>query len=319
MKWLEATIHTSTQAIDRLTGILMDYGIDCFEIQDKKDFAEFLKDTEIYWDYVDEDLVKEKSQGETKIKIYMPECAKSKEILQMLESALYQLKIQDTDKQYGTLKLEISSVNQEDWENNWKQYFKPFTIGEKFVIKPSWETYHENTNRIILEIDPASSFGTGSHETTQLCMCQLEKYIRGGEKLLDMGVGSGILSIAAHLLGAEDLTAVDIDANCLKTAEENGKKNHTEMKTFCGDILKDENLRRDIGEGFDVIVANIVADVIIGMAPIFQQKLKKGGILITSGIISERDQEVRKALEDCGFEVLESHFRSDWNEITAKA
>jgi ribosomal protein L11 methyltransferase len=319
MEWLEATIHTATTGIDMLTGVLMDHGIECFEIEDKEDFAAFLKDTEIYWDYVDEDLVKERSKGETKLKIYMPECLQSHETLQLLKEALKQLHQQDSQGLYGTLQLEISSVHQEDWENNWKQYFKPFTVGDRFVIKPSWETYDQDTDRMILEIDPASSFGTGSHETTQLCMCQLEKYIQGGEKLLDMGVGSGILSIAAHMLGAQDLTAVDIDANCLKTAAENGEKNHTQMKTFCGDIVKDAKLREEIGTGFDVIVANIVADVIIAMAPIFRDRLKQGGILITSGIIEGRADEVAAALQAAGFTILERHQRSDWNEITAKA
>lgn len=152
-----------------------------------------------------------------------------------------------------------------------------------------WETVEDPQGRRILEIDPASSFGTGSHDTTQLCMMALEDAVKPGDKLLDMGTGSGILAIAAAMLGADVQTIVDIDENCLKTAHENAEKNHVEIgRGLCGDALRDPKLAEDIGDGYDVIVANIVADVIIGMSPMFADKLVKGGTLICSGILNER-------------------------------
>lgn len=320
MEWFEVTIHTDTRAIDLVTALLIDAGIDCFAVEDREDFAAFLEDTEIYWDYVDEDLMKEKSQQETMFKIYMENSQESFKTLKVVEKSLKELKQRDENNEYGTLELDVGNIRpQEDWENNWKQYFKPFTVGEKFVIKPSWEEYDQSTDRIILEIDPASSFGTGSHDTTQLCMCELEKYIEKESKVLDMGVGSGILSIAAHLLGANNITAVDIDENCIKTAIENGEKNGIRLKTFCGDIVKDKELCDKIGSEYDIIVANIVADVIIAMAKIFKDKLKDNGVLITSGIINTRGDEVQVAIENAGFEILSRTQQNDWIEITAKA
>ena len=188
-----------------------------------------------------------------------------------------------------------------------------------FMIKPSWETVDDAQGRRILEIDPASSFGTGSHDTTQLCMCALEDNVKPGDTVLDMGTGSGILAIAAAMLGAEVRTVVDIDENCLRTAQENAEKNHVSIgRGLCGDALRDEKLAADIGSGYSVIVANIVADVIIGMAPMFLAKTAEGGTLICSGILNERADEVHAALEKAGFEVVNHAKSDDWSAFTAK-
>lgn len=312
MNWTEATIWTSTAGLDSVTGMLMDLGIDGFVIEDAQDFADFLEDTEIYWDYVDEDLVKEKSEGETNVKIYLEDSPKGLETLSQVRDALRALKASDTENQLGRMEIELSTVRQEDWENNWKQYFKPFKVGEKFVIKPSWETYDEETQRIILEIDPSSSFGTGTHNTTQLCICQLEQLVKPGDKLLDMGCGSGILSVAASLLGAKDITAVDIDPNSIKISLENAEKNGMQLKTFLGDVIHDKKLADEIGCGYDIIVANIVADVIMGMQGILKGKLKPTGTLVVSGIIAPRADEVQHSLEQAGFRTEERRQSGDW-------
>ena len=187
---------------------------------------------------------------------------------------------------------------------------------QTMVAEP--EEYTPRSRRI-LEIDPASSFGTGSHDTTQLCMMALEDAVKPGDKLLDMGTGSGILAIAAAMLGADVQTIVDIDENCLKTAHENAEKNHVEIgRGLCGDALRDPKLAEDIGGGYDVIVANIVADVIIGMSPMFADKLVKGGTLICSGILNERAEEVRAALEKSGFTILSHEKSDDWSAFAAK-
>ena len=317
--WTEVTIWTSTAGIDAVTGMLMDLGIDGFVIEDSQDFEDFLHDTEIYWDYVDEKLSQEKKDAETNVKIYVEDSTAGAEMLAQVNAGLAELRARDTEKAFGRCVTELASIRQEDWENNWKQYFKPFPVGRGFMIKPSWETVEDPQGRRILEIDPASSFGTGSHDTTQLCMMALEDAVKPGDKLLDMGTGSGILAIAAAMLGADVQTIVDIDENCLKTAHENAEKNHVEIgRGLCGDALRDPKLVEDIGGGYDVIVANIVADVIIGMSPMFADKLVKGGTLICSGILNERAEEVRAALEKSGFTIL-SHAKSDdWSAFAAK-
>lgn len=318
MDFTEVTINTATAGIDTITFLLDDLGIEGYVLEDAADFQEFLKDTEIYWDYVDDTLMKEKSTEETKIKIYLTRDSVGEKQFAGLQEGLAKLRTLHPNGHFGRLTAETTTVRQEDWEWGWKQYFKPFPVGEKFVVKPSWETYDVKDHRMILEIDPASSFGTGSHETTQLCMGALEQNIHGGEKVLDMGTGSGILAIAAAMLGANVNTIVDIDENCLKTAQENAEKNHVKIgRSLCGDAIRDTALAEQIGCGYHVIVANIVADVIIGMSPMFAQKLVSNGILICSGILSERADEVGSALEKAGFTLTERAQKSDWVRFTA--
>ena len=211
---------------------------------------------------------------------------------------------------------ELASIRREDWENNWKQYFKPFAVGEKFIIKPSWETCDNLDGRIVLEIDPSSSFGTGTHNTTQLCICELERLVKPGDRLLDMGCGSGILSVAARLLGASDIGAADIDPNAVNIARENAEKNGFELTTYVGDVTGDAALDEQIGGGYDIIVANIVADVIMGMQEILKRKLKDDGTLIVSGIIAPRADEVQESLLGAGFVLRNRQQSGDWVAMT---
>ena len=228
------------------------------------------------------------------------------------------MKENDTDNIFGRLEIESENVREEDWANNWKQYFKPLTVGEKLLIKPSWEDAAPDEKRIILEIDPASSFGTGQHHTTQLCLELLEKYLSDGDRVLDLGCGSGILSIGAILLGASECTAVDIDANSVKIAEENAAKNNisTDIYTaYCGNVIDDAELVKKIGGGYKIIVANIVADVLIAMSDIFADFLTDDGVLIMSGIITERKNEVIDAVKECGFTVLADAEKEGWAAV----
>lgn len=314
MDWKEVTIYTTTAGVEPVAALLEDNGVEGYVLEDAADFKEFLKDTEIYWDYVDEDLVREKTAQETCLKIYLSDDAAGAEQFARIRTALEELKARDTENAWGRLATETAVTRQEDWEWGWKQYFKPFPVGRTFLIKPSWETVDDTQGRRILEIDPASSFGTGSHDTTQLCMAALEDAVHGGEKLLDMGTGSGILAIAAAMLGADVRTVVDIDENCIKTARENAEKNHVSIgRGLCGDALRDAGLAAEIGGGYDIIVANIVADVIIGMAPLFADRLVPGGTLICSGILNERADEVRAALIQNGFAVRSHKQSDDWS------
>ena len=319
MDWKEVAIYTTTAGIGPVEAVLDDNGIEGYVLEDAADFEEFLKDTEIYWDYVDEDLVREKRAQETCLKIYLPDNEEGAKQYADLCRALENLKARDTGHAWGRLCTETALTRQEDWEWGWKQYFKPFPVGKTFMIKPSWETVDDPQGRRILEIDPASSFGTGSHDTTQLCMTALEECVHPGDKLLDMGTGSGILAIAAAMLGADVQTVVDIDENCLRTAQENAEKNHVSIgRSLCGDALRDPALAQEIGAGYDIIVANIVADIIIGMVPMFYEKLVSGGTLICSGILNERADEVRAALERTGFVTLHHANSTDWSAFSAK-
>lgn len=319
MDWKEVTIYTTTAGIGPVEALLEDNGVEGYVLEDAADFEEFLQDTEIYWDYVDEDLVREKRAQETCLKIYLSDDEDGAKQYAAICAALENLKARDEEHAWGRLCTETALTRQEDWEWGWKQYFKPFPVGETFLIKPSWETVDDTQGRKILEIDPASSFGTGSHDTTQLCMTALEKLVRPVDTLLDMGTGSGILAIAAAMLGADVKTVVDIDENCLKTAQENAEKNHVSIgRGLCGDALRNPQLAEEIGTGYDIIVANIVADVIIGMAPMFADKLAPGGRLICSGILNERAEEVRAALEKNGFTDLSHAHSDDWSAFTAK-
>ena len=317
MEWTEVNIYTETEGIELLCSRLMDIGIKGFAIRDSEDFNEFLENKNGQWDYIDDDLMG-LSQCETCITVYLPSNSQGADMLSSIRSMLSEIKSSDTDGIYGRLEAELSSIREEDWANNWKQYFKPLKIGEKLVIKPSWESFEDEGERIILEIDPASSFGTGQHHTTRLCLELLEKNLNKGDELLDMGCGSGILSIGAMLLGAESAVAVDIEENAAATAMENALKNNISpesYRTYYGNILTDDKLADEIDKKYDIITANIVADVLIAMKDYFVRYIKDGGVLIVSGIIEERMDEVITALESVGFMNPELDLREGWAAV----
>lgn len=321
MNWTEVNIYTTTDGIDPVCGCLLQIGITGFVIKDAKDFEEFLNDKTGNWDYIDDDLMNLKD-CETCVTVYLPDNSQGVDMLASIRSEMVALGERDDDKAFGRLAVELANVREEDWANNWKQYFKPLTVGDKLVIKPSWEEYNKADDRIILEIDPASSFGTGQHNTTQLCLELIEKNLNKGDRLLDLGCGSGILSIASILLGAEEITAVDIDQNSVKIAKENAEKNNIsadKYTAYCGNVIDDNELVEKIGGGYDIIAANIVADVLIAMSPLFEKFVKKGGTLILSGIISERCHEVIDAVKAKGYTLIEQREANDWVAVSFKA
>jgi len=315
MEFIEVSISTTSAGIDTLVSVLEDLGIRGFAIEDSADFDEFLETVTPHWDYVDEDLMKLRD-APTRIKIYPEKNAQGEQMIRDLHKVLDELKAKDVSHNLGTLELEFSTVRDEDWANNYKKYFKPFPLGEKLLIKPSWEEVEDTQGRNVLEIYPSSSFGTGSHETTRLCLEQLETCVTPGSEVIDMGCGSGILSVAALLLGAGHVTCIDIDEGCLHTTDENMERNHfgKDLYTgYCGNVLTmpwlDEKVR---AKKYPLIVANIVADVIIAMRHLFHDCLIPGGTLLCSGIIGPRAEEVREKLEEAGFTVLERHEQNDW-------
>ena len=311
MNWTEVKITTNDAGIEPITGILLSIGITGLQIESPSDFTAFLEQTEPHWDYVDESLMA-LQKGDTKVILYLPENTQGADQLAMLKQALADLK---AGGDYGSLEISMTGVKEEDWENNWKQYFKPFATGKKILIKPSWETVENPENRKILEIDPGSSFGTGTHETTHMCLEAMEQIIKEGDRVLDLGCGSGILSIGALLLGASCVKMADIDQNAVRIAKENANKNgfsDDRVTAFCGNLVTDTGLREKLGCENDVILANIVADVLIAMAPYFAKFLKKDGTLLLSGIITERQDEVLSEVQKHGFSVKEIFHEGHW-------
>lgn len=320
MDWIKATIYTTSEGIEPVSGRLYQLGITGLEIDDEQDFKDFLENNRQYWDYVDEDLIKEK-EGETRVSVYVSDNPSGYEMLTAIKGTLAELRALDEDKTFGRLEIETLTLNEEDWENNWKKYFHPMEIGEKILIKPEWEELTGDSDRIVFNINPGMTFGTGSHYTTQLCIENLEKYLHSGDRMLDLGCGSGILSIISLLLGASEATAVDIDPNAVDIAYENADRNHVDKEkyhVYSGNILTDTALQEKISGKYEVVASNIVADVIIGLAPMVRQYMKEGGIWITSGIIEDRVEDVRAAMAENGFEVIELRQRKDWVSIVCR-
>lgn len=321
MNWIKLTIYTSHKGIEPVSGRLYRLGITGLEIEDAEEFDDFLEESKPYWDYVDEGLV-EKMHGETKVKAYISDDIAGHELLLGIKSTLAELKRMDNDGEFGRLEIDMDGMTEQDWANNWRKYFHPMEIGEKIMIKPDWEELTEPTDRIVFNIEPGMSFGTGSHYTTQLCLETLEKYIKSGDKMLDLGCGSGILSIIALMLGADKAVAVDIDPNAVDTAYQNAERNGIDKSRYTvisGDVVKDSGVQDVISKNkYNVVCANIVADVIIGLAPVVRQYMADGAVFITSGIIEDRIDDVTAALTENGFAITEINRRKDWASIVCK-
>ncbi len=317
MNWLELHIDTVHGGLDTVEALLSSLDIDGVVIDDETDFQEFLENNHQYWDYVDEDLEKS-MQGKSRVTFYLPADETGFAKVAEVRIALQRLKEERSD--CGTLLMTMDDLQDSDWENNWKQYYKPMEIGERLLVIPEWETA-EIGDRVPLILEPGLTFGTGSHATTRLCLTALEKAVKGGEKVLDLGCGSGILSIAALKLGAKEALAVDIDDKCLTVAYDNAALNGIGKDTYTvtvGDVLGDGEMRATIGGGYDIVLANIVADVIIGLAPIARSLLAEGGVFLCSGIIDDRAEEVAEHLRAAGLQITETRSAEGWFAYTCK-
>ncbi|HEX3027190.1 MAG TPA: 50S ribosomal protein L11 methyltransferase [Clostridia bacterium] len=322
MDWIETTIFTTTEGIEPVTGRLYRLGVQGVQIADESEFNEFLDNNRQYWDYVDEKL-REKMVGETRVTVYLSDNASGHEMLTAVRNSIHELRNMDKEHIFGRLAIETNGLKEEDWTENWKRYFKPLKIGKKILIQPAWEKLSpENRDRTVFSVEPGMVFGTGAHESTRLCIEASEKYVQQGSSALDLGCGSGILSIIALLLGAKSAVAVDIDPNAVDVAYANAARNgigKDRYTVFSGDILADEAVRKRIGGArYDVVFANIVADVILVMVPLIPSLLQPGGVFITSGIITERRDEVAEALLAQGFEIEESNEEKGWAELTCR-
>ncbi|MBR4079204.1 MAG: 50S ribosomal protein L11 methyltransferase [Christensenellaceae bacterium] len=310
MDFNKISMYTTLEGLDILFARLVMEDIEFIETQDPRDVEEVMQDS-MYWDYIDDDTLE--LAKKPCVRVYLDETSKGKEQYEAVMRVL-----EDAKKEGIPVEVEYEGMKEEDWANNWKQYFKPLKVGEKIIIKPSWEELPDAEGRTVLEIDPSVSFGTGGHATTRLCMEGLEKAVFKGCELLDLGCGSGILFVGGMLLGAGHAVAVDIDENAINTSRDNAARNNiTNYELYCGNVLGDEALCEKIGYGkYDVIAANIIADVIIAMSGLFTKFLKKGGKLITSGIITERKDEVLTALMEAGFVIENISIEGDWTAIS---
>lgn len=322
MEWIEVFVATSQMGLDPVEGVLYQCGLNGLMIHDEADFAEFLENPNREWDYVADELVEEKQEQTTGITFFLRDNLYGREQLSQIKSALQSVKETEKELDLGSLEVTMKNVAEEDWANNWKKYFKPFPVGDKIMIKPSWEELPAQTDKIILKIDPGHIFGTGTHETTQLCMELIEKYVKKDDMVLDIGCGSGILSIASLLLDAKEADAVDIDPNAIQIAYENSDRNDIDRNRYhvkAGNILEDKELQASYsGKKYDLVAANIVADVIIALTKQVPDYIKDGGIFLCSGIITERKEDVLEALKAANFAVLDIKEKTSWVAIATR-
>lgn len=300
MRWIEAVIRTKSEEIKELCVKLEELGVTGMVIEDEEDFKRFLESNRQYWDYVDEEL-EERFRGLSQVKFYLPDDEGGAEIISRIKNRL------------GIEPL-VSYVEDSDWENSWKRYYKPLKIGRRLMVVPAWES-PDTEGRIPIRLDPGIAFGTGDHATTRMCLCQVENHSGPGKRVLDLGCGSGILSIAALLCGCREASGCDIDPKVPGVAMANAALNGIGPERFrvcVGDILTDEGLRARLGGGYDLVLANIVADVVIPLAAMVRRFMNAGGLFICSGIIEGRQGEVEAALKAQGFEILSRDCQEDW-------
>ncbi len=303
MKWLCVKIFTSREGIDPLCGRLYCLGVGGVQIEDSADFEEFIETGRPHWDYIDESLEPLRN-CETSVTAYLTDDEAGANQLSLIREGVAAMRAMDTGNVFGDLRIEVDGRDDSEWANNWKQYYKPFDLGDKVMVCPEWDIPEDTRGRIVLKMNPGHLFGTGTHHSTRMCLEQLEKLIKGGEHVLDLGCGSGILSILALLLGAQDAVCVDIDAGAPGVVGENLALNSIDpekCRILVGDVLSEDDIPEKIGNNFDIVVANIVADVIIALAPAAYTHAKEGGLFIVSGIITERMDEVSDAIVSAGF------------------
>lgn len=300
MQWIEVSVPTRSDEIDDVCAQLAELGAGGMVVEDETDFQQFLEQNHQYWDYVD-DALEAQFRGVSRIKFYLADDDGGRAQLAAIRAGIGR-------------ELTTATVRDSDWENNWRQYYQPIEVGERLVVVPEWLDAPAD-GRLPLRLDPGLIFGTGSHATTRMCLAALEHCAGADRTVLDLGCGSGILSIAALLLGAEDAFACDIDDKCVGVASENAALNGIGREHYtvrAGDVLSDKRLAREFGGDYDIVVANIVADVIIALAPQVRPLLKKGGLFLCSGIIDDRAEEVREKLVAAGWQIEETRSSEGW-------
>ena len=315
MKWNKITLEIREEVEDIVISTLADIGLEGAEIQDKQPLSEQDKKqmfVDILPDMPEDD-------GVAYLNFYLDEDEDVNAMLEKVKAELEELRM---FVDIGSGMITLSQTEDKDWINNWKQYFKQFYVDDILII-PSWEEVkEEDKDRMIIHIDPGTAFGTGMHETTQLCIRQLKKYVTSETELLDVGTGSGILSIVALKLGAKHAVGTDLDPCAVPAVEENKEANEIPVEAFdmmIGNIIDDKEVQDKVGyEKYDNVVANILADVLVPLTPVILNQMKKGGIYITSGIIDDKEETVVNAVKAAGLEVLEVTHQGEWVSVTAR-
>lgn len=316
MKWNRYTIKTTTQAVDLVSNMLDELGIEGIEIEDNVQLSE----SDIKTMFVDFLPELPPDDGVAKVSFYIDSDEDDKSMLPKVKEGLEELR---DFIDIGEGSIVESETEDKDWINNWKQYFKPF-VYEGIVIKPTWEELDDSMKgKIVVNIDPGTAFGTGSHETTQLVISQLEKYVKEGDTLLDVGCGSGILSVIGLMLGADSAVGTDLDPNAIVASKENAEINNIDLdriKIIEGNIIDDKKIKDEVGyECYDVVAANILADVLIPLSEIITQHMRPGAYFITSGIIDMKENEVVEAFNrNKELEIVEINHKGEWVNITAR-
>ena len=311
MKWNKITLEIREEVEDIVISTLADIGLEGAEIQDKQPLSEQDK-KQMFVDIPEDD-------GVAYLNFYLDEDEDVNAMLEKVKAELEELRM---FVDIGSGMITLSQTEDKDWINNWKQYFKQFYVDDILII-PSWEEVkEEDKDRMIIHIDPGTAFGTGMHETTQLCIRQLKKYVTSETELLDVGTGSGILSIVALKLGAKHAVGTDLDPCAVPAVEENKEANEIPVEAFdmmIGNIIDDKEVQDKVGyEKYDIVVANILADVLVPLTPVILNQMKKGGIYITSGIIDDKEETVVNAVKAAGLEVLEVTHQGEWVSVTAR-
>lgn len=300
MRYIEVTVNTPGAEIDARCQEMADMGASGFVIENEEDFKDFLEQNRQYWDYVDDEL-ENQFAGVSRIKCYLTDDEDGLAVLRRINAAY-----DDVTTSY---------VEDSDWENNWREYYKPIDVGEKLVVVPEWEEAPQD-GRLPLRLDPGLIFGTGSHATTRMCLAALEEFSKPGVRVLDLGCGSGILGIGALILGCDSCLGVDIDPKAPDVVMSNAALNGIgadKMTAWAGDIIADASLRAHIGGGYQLVLANIVADVIIPLSAVVHQFMAPGAVFICSGIIEHRWPETEAALISNGFEILDHKSEEEWH------
>ena len=300
MRYIEVTVNTPGAEIDARCQEMADMGAGGFVIENEEDFKDFLEQNHQYWDYVDDEL-ENQFAGVSRIKCYLTDDEDGLAVLRRINAAY-----DDVTTSY---------VEDSDWENNWREYYKPIEVGEKLVVVPEWEEAPQD-GRLPLRLDPGLIFGTGSHATTRMCLAALEEFSKPGVRVLDLGCGSGILGIGALILGCDSCLGVDIDPKAPDVVMSNAALNGIgadKMTAWAGDIIADASLRARIGGGYQLVLANIVADVIIPLSAVVRQFMAPGAVFICSGIIEHRWPETEAVLISNGFEILDHKSEEEWH------
>ena len=311
MEWIELIIHTTTEGTDSVSGVLLDCGASGTMIEDRSDIPDPNQPHGI-WEIIDPALL-ENMPEDVLVHAWFEESPALPSLIESIRSRLSELS-SDTSMDYGSLFLDTRSVNDQTWTDVWKKYFKPFHAGKHLVIKPTWEPYTPAAEDLVVEIDPGMAFGSGTHETTGMCLSLLEEVIKGGEEIIDVGTGSGILAIGAALLGAGHVLAIDIDPDAVKVARENVYHNGVEHTVS----VQQGNLLDRVSAVCDICVANIISDVIISFAAPLIDHIRPGGLFLCSGIVSLRSDEVSRALEAAGYEIIRKDTRGEWTAFLSR-